>query len=648
MNQTFDAVAFTEILEQLAGYANSLQAKEKIYNLVPYLDEGELRRNMRDTTQARQMLDLLGTPPLPMMEQVGHLVEKAVLGELLLPEEMEEIGMFLAAVRRMQSYLERGKTHRIPAAYYSENLQPLTELKEEINRSIRHGQIDDHASGALWGIRKDLRVLEEKIKVKAEALLKTQKKYMAEAFVVTRNHRLCLPVKKEYKARIPGSVIDTSSTGATIFIEPEAVARLQDEREILKIEEDCEERKILYTLMDMIADMEAPIKGNLETLAKLDFIFAKGKMSAQMDAGEPLINTEGRIVLKDARHPLLPGESNVPLQFEIGGGSRGMIITGPNTGGKTVAIKTVGLFVLMAGCGLHLPCSYGDVAMRNRVLCDIGDGQNLADNLSTFSAHITNVLDILRRATGDSLVILDELGSGTDPAEGMGIAIAILEELRRRGCLYLVTTHYPEVKSYARKHEEIISARMAFDRENLKPLYRLEMGKSGDSCALYIAKRLGMPGHMLQMAAEEAYSGVREELRKELGLDCGGDELERIYEPGITVIKKRAEAKDVSSLFARGDSVSVEPSGEAGIVVRPADLMGNVLVQVKKEKRTVNYKRLKLLVKASQLYPEDYDFSIIFDTVENRKARHDMERKYQKDIQVQVEDYRSGNVEGWS
>jgi len=273
----------------------------------------------------------------------------------------------------------------------------------------------------------------------------------------------------------------------------------------------------------------------------------------------------------------------VPLQFEMGGESRGMIITGPNTGGKTVAIKTVGLFTLMAGCGLHLPCSYGDVAMRNQILCDIGDGQNMEDNLSTFSAHITNVLDILRRATGDSLVILDELGSGTDPAEGMGIAIAILEELRHRGC----------------------SARMAFDRENLKPLYGLEMGKSGDSCALYIAKRLGMPAHMLKVAAGEAYGQVKESLNKELDLEHpGGEELERIYVPGITPIKRKTESKDVSGVFSRGDSVSVESTGEPGIVVKPADLMGNVLVQVKGEKRMVNYKRLKLRVKASQLYPE--------------------------------------------
>ncbi|MCD7994309.1 MAG: DNA mismatch repair protein MutS, partial [Clostridia bacterium] len=460
----------------------------------------------------------------------------------------------------------------------------------------------------------------------------------------------------EYKSKIPGSVIDRSASGSTVFIEPETIARMQDEIEGLRIEEDCEERRILYTLMDKIAMEEDGFKENLELLVKLDFVFAKGKLSAQMEAGEPAINTRGVIRLKGARHPLLPGDANVPLDFELGGEKRGMVITGPNTGGKTVAIKTVGLFVLMACSGLHLPCMEADIAMRNLVLCDIGDGQDILDNLSTFSAHITNVLEILKRATGESLVILDELGSGTDPAEGMGIAIAILEQLRLRGCLYLVTTHYPEVKTYAGRHKELISARMAFDRENLRPLYRLEMGKTGDSCALYIAKRLGMPEDMIQTAAAEAY-GEGAKLEKPLektrekplekshektpvkspGRHWPGG-LERIPVPGIVPIKRKPAAASPEDGYTRGDSVEVLPKGEIGIVVRPADQTGNVLVQVKREKRLVNQKRLKLKVRAKELYPEDYDFSIVFDSVENRKARHQMERKYVGNMEVRAEE----------
>ena len=663
MNGTFEAyktVAFDIIREQLADLANSAEAREMARGLVPCMEEGELRRSMRDTTQARQLLELAGMPPMPAMEHTAEFVARSVRGELLTPEEMEEIGMFLAAVRRVRSYLDKGVSYGIPLSFYGENLRLMPELKEEIEGAIRHGRVDDRASNALRDIRRDLLLLEEKIKDKAEGLLKSQKKFMAESFLVTRNGRLCLPVKKEYKSKIPGSVIDRSASGSTVFIEPETIARLQDEIEGLRIEEDCEERRILYTLMDKIAMEEDGFKENLALLAKLDFVFAKGKLSAQMEAGEPAINTQGIIRLKGARHPLLPGDANVPLDFELGGEKRGMVITGPNTGGKTVAIKTVGLFVLMACSGLHLPCREADIAMRNLVLCDIGDGQDILDNLSTFSAHITNVLEILKRATGESLVILDELGSGTDPAEGMGIAIAILEQLRLRGCLYLVTTHYPEVKTYAGRHEELISARMAFDRENLRPLYRLEMGKTGDSCALYIAKRLGMPEDMIQTAASEAYgegadlyqsrekSGEKSQEKsqekfreksqeKPPGRQWPGG-LERIPVPGIVPIKRKPAAASPEKGFTRGDSVEVLPKGEIGIVVRPADQTGNVLVQVKREKRLINQKRLKLKVRAKELYPEDYDFSIVFDSVENRKARHQMERKYVGNMEARVEE----------
>lgn len=647
MNGTFEAyktVAFDMIRDQLADLANSAQAREMAKGLIPCMEEGELRRNMRDTTQARQMLELAGTPPIPAMEHTAELVDKSVRGELLTPEEMEEIGMFLAAVKRVQAYLDRGTSYGIPLSFYGGNLRLLAELREEIEVSVRHGRVDDHASNTLRDIRRDLVLLEEKIKEKAEALLKSQKKYMAESFLVTRNGRLCLPVKKEFKSRITGNAIDRSSTGSTVFIEPETVARLQDELEVRRIEEDCEERRILYTLMDKIAMEEEGFRENLALLVKLDFIFAKGKLSAQMDAIEPSVNTEGIINLKEARHPLLPADTNVPLDFTLGGEKRGMVITGPNTGGKTVAIKTVGLFVLMACSGLHLPCRQADIAMRNLVLCDIGDGQDILDNLSTFSAHITNVLEILKRATRESLVILDELGSGTDPAEGMGIAIAILEQLRLRGCLYLVTTHYPEVKTYAGDHEELLSARMAFDRENLRPLYRLEMGKTGDSCALYIAKRLGMPEEMIRTAAAQAYgSGTMDEtaVKETDHIEAEGRHwpcgLERIPVPGITPIKKRTAAVNQEEGFTRGDSVMVLPAGEIGIVVKAADLKGNVMVQVKREKRLVNQKRLKLKVRARELYPEDYDFSIVFDSVETRKARHQMDRKYMGDVEIYEE-----------
>lgn len=278
MNGTLEAyktVAFDVIRTQLAEHANSQEARELALHLTPCLAEGDLLRNMRDTTQARRMLELAGTPPIPAMEHTAQIVDRSVRGELLTPDEMEETGMFLSAVGRVRSYLERGTAYGIPLAYYGGNLRLLPELKEEIERSIRHGRVDDHASNTLREVRRELQLLSDKIKDKAESLLKSQKKYMAESFVVTRNGRLCLPVKKEYKSRIPGSVIDRSSTGSTLFIEPESVSRLQEEWDILKIEEDCEERRILYTLMDMIASEEESLRADLELLVKLDFMHAR-------------------------------------------------------------------------------------------------------------------------------------------------------------------------------------------------------------------------------------------------------------------------------------------------------------------------------------------------------------------------------------
>lgn len=629
---------FDRILEMLKENANTAEAREQIEGLKPYREERELRRCLRETTQAREMLDLLGTPPLPRMERTKEYVDKAVRGDLLLAEELEELGVFLSAVGRLDAYLERGKEHQLSIAYYNENLTVMEELREELLRSIRSGRVDDFASPYLRDIRRDLIKLEGRMQEKAENVLRTQKSSMADSYVVKRGGRICLPVKREYKSRVPGSVIDTSSTGATLFIEPQAVARLGEEWEAKKLEEDCEERRILYTLAGLVAEQESGLRGNLDIIVRLDFMFAKGKLSTQMDAVCPEINTEGRLSLRRARHPFLRKEDCIPLDMELGkscGGveKRGIVITGPNTGGKTVAIKTVGLFCLMGGAGLHVPCDSAELSMFNGVLCDIGDGQNIADNLSTFSAHISNVLDILKKATEESLVILDELGSGTDPAEGMGIAVAILERLRERGCLFLVTTHYPEVKAYALQKPEIISARMAFDRMDLKPLYRLEMGKAGDSCALYIAKRLGMPSDMLALAAREAYGEVSAELGKELDLDSPA-EASRERLPRIRKIEEHALAREGAGGFARGDSVTVLPEGVIGIVAEPADRRGIVLVQVKKEKLRINYKRLKLKVAAKELYPEDYDFSIIFDTVEDRKARHLMSKRHQEGVEI--------------
>ena len=635
-NESLKTLGYYQILEQLKDYAFSAGAKERIGRMRPLLSELKLRKYINDTSQAKGMVEAYGTPPLPAMDHMDEYIKKAAAGALLLPEELEELCMFLNSVGRLKIYLGKGEDEKISLAFYNQNLESLDDLKEEIRRCIRNGRVDDYASPYLKDIRKQIVLLSEKIGEKAEKALKANKAYISDAFVVKRNGRYCIPVRKKCRNMVLGSAVDQSSTGATIFVEPASVAGLREELELYQIEEDSEERRILYSLTSLAAQNEEALKEDIRVIEKLDFIFAKGRLSLEMNAVEPEINTEHYIRLKKARHPMLSGETCVPLDFEIGRENRGVIITGPNTGGKTVAIKTVALMSAMACSGLHVPCECAELCMQNEILCDIGDGQNISDNLSTFSAHIKNVLEILKRSQKDSLVILDELGSGTDPAEGMGIAVAILEELRNSGALFLVTTHYPEVKEYADRYPEVVNARMEFDRETLKPLYRLKVGEAGESCALYIAKRLGFPGAMLSAAAREAYGEKSEAVIDSLQLTDTQEKLRREKAPSIQKTEKKKETK--IRRFVTGDSVTVLPEGEIGIIVKPADENGQVLVQIKREKKLFSHKRLKLKVAASELYPEDYDFSVIFDTVENRKARHKMGKGFREDLVIKTEE----------
>lgn len=638
MDHTFQILEFNLILEKLEEFAHTEAAKEKIKNLTPSLKEGEVKKSLRDTTEARTIIDRIGLPPAVSMNGLKEIMDTARQGGCLSAEDLEQTGGMLTAVKRFKDFLNRCKYLELGLPYYEQDLNPLEDLAREIYESVRNGKVEDSASKHLKNIRQDVARLEEKLRAKAESILRGNKKYFSDSYVTMRNGRLCLPVKKDYRSGVPGSVIDQSATGSTLFIEPAAIAVLNGELELLRIEEENEARRILYMLTASVEENLEVLEGDKRLLEKLDFLFAKGSLSASMAGTSPGINTDRTIKIINGRHPFMNPETVVPLNFELGKKERGIVITGPNTGGKTVSIKTVGLFSLMAQCGLHLPCEEADLCMNSQVLCDIGDGQNITENLSTFSAHITNVMRILKEAGPESLVILDELGSGTDPAEGMGIAIAILEELRSNGCLFLATTHYPEVKTYAKEAEGITNARMAFDKETLRPLYRMEIGEAGESCALYIAKRLGMPEAMIRRARRYAY-GEQESL--------GEEELKTLNEsaehlnfkgPKIEKLKKMAVNKNVmEKKFTIGDSVYVYPDKKKGIVCKPVNDKGLLQVQMPDKKIWVNQKRVKLLVAAEELYPEDYDFSIIFDTVENRKARHKMEKGYQEGLEIRTE-----------
>lgn len=636
-----DMLEFKQIINKLKENAVTDRAKERFDSLVPILSESLLRKCMQETTEGRKILDNLGTPPFSPVKDIKKLVDAAERGELLTIAELEQIKQFSTLCMRLKRYLKKSEEWDFAISSYSSGMMELDVLKDETERCIRNERIDDYASKELREIRRKLESITNQIRSKLDSILKSRKDCFSESFISNRNGHFTLPVKKEHKFQISGSVIDISSSGATYFIEPTAVSKLKEEYGELLISESNEERKVLYMLSANVSDFKHEILLNLHYIEELDYIFSKAKLSVELKAIEPVIHTKRHLRIINGRHPLLSRNVCVPLGIEVGDGIRGVVITGPNTGGKTVALKTVGLFSVMAQCGLHLPCDEAEICMNSKVICDIGDGQSITENLSTFSAHMKNVISIVKEVDSESLVLLDELGSGTDPAEGMGIAIAILEELRLSNCNFIATTHYPEVKGYAQEAEGMVNARMAFDKESLKPLYSLEMGQAGESCALYIAKRLGMSSKMLERAYQETYRNVSTKISTAYGnytpdkamdiaiheenVENGDDakilsSIQRI-EP-VVQVNRRAER------FKIGDSVMVYPQKKIGIVFEKANSKGEVGVQIKREKLYVNHKRLQLKAAAEDLYPEDYDFSIVFDSADDRKARHTMERKH--------------------
>ncbi len=622
---------FDNILGKLAENALSEIVKTRCLALEPSLNEAEVRRWMNETTQAKRIIEQTGTPPLSSMTELQKVIDLIAIYAMLMPEQIAYVSSFLVSCRRMKTYLRKAEATDSNIAWYGGSIDELRALDNEIERCIRNGIVDDKASVQLDGIRRQIGITTDQIKAKLDALLRKKKAYFSESFVSVRNGRYTLPVKREHKNDVAGTIIEMSNTGGTCFIEPSSVGRLQSELYALQIEEDSEVRRILYYLTALISDNLPAIKLNIETMETLDFLFAKGKLSISMKASPVGINTCREIRAIDARHPLLNPSSAVPLNFEVGCKTAGVVITGPNTGGKTVTLKTVGLLSLMVQSGLHVPADENSsFCMHNLVLCDIGDSQSIAENLSTFSSHMKNIIDILKQANEESLVLLDELGSGTDPTEGMGLAIAILDELCAKRCLFVVTTHYPEIKEYAANKPELTNARMAFDKKSLMPLYRLEIGEAGESCALYIAEMLGMPRQMLRRAHETAY-----------GSKVEGHWLtapqNAVVSEGIVAVPRIVRQKEQqpetlshSGKFNIGDSVIVYPQKEIGIVYARSNEKGEIGVQVKGKKKLINHKRIKLYVAAGELYPENYDFSIIFDSVKNRKARRIMDKRHEE------------------
>lgn len=628
MNKYFKALEFDKILDELSEQALSSGGKNCALALEPYSKIKIIEEKQRETQEGKILIEKIGTPPLFTMKEVylmGGIIEK---GDMLMPNQLREISSFISSANRMKSYLKRGVSLDLFLTSWRDAIIDLEHIKDEIDLSISGDMVSSKASSLLGDIRRKIEFTENRIKVKLDELVQSNKKYLSDPMVVTRGGRYTLPFKSEYKNKIKGNVADISRAGGTCFIEPQQIVNIQNELDCLKVEEDSEIRRILYMLTALVEDDFQSISANIDVMEKLDFIFAKAKLSLKYSCCKPEITNDDKIVIKSGTHPLLNKETAIPLNLELY--ERGLIITGPNTGGKTVVLKTIGLFTLMATCGLNIPAEAATLPFTDRVFCDIGDGQSLEESLSTFSSHITNIIEILKNSTENSLILLDELGSGTDPDEGMAIAIAILDELVGKGARVFSTTHYPEVKSFCDSSKYYAGGSMTFDRQRLCPLYQLKIGTHGESCALFIGEKLGLSKSILEKAEKIANSKYKSDIKI--------DEIVGKTETKRSAKKPKVEEsilykKEEKFQFEVGDSVTL-PKGDIGIVCQIADKKGMVGVFIKNEKTMINYKRLKMKVKYYELYPSDYDFSILFDTVENRKKRRIMSKRHDSSIEI--------------
>ena len=498
---------YPKITAMLESRAASPMGKELCRELLPMTDIEDITRAQGETTVATSLILKKGSLPLGGISDIRTALARALAGGMLSPEELVQISDFLYVCRKLINYGKRNDEEpESVLSKYFDGLFAANELENEITRCINpSGEINDNASPKLSDLRRNIRVSHDRIRDHLQKVIQSAayKNMLQDAIVTRRGERFCVPVKAEHKGAFPGLVHDQSATGATVFMEPSSVVELNNKIKDLHFEEKREEERILFKLSGLVADDGEVLNANFNIIAHLDFVFAKGELSLQMKASEPFFNNRGSINLRKARHPLLKQDTAVPIDVYLGGEFYMLLITGPNTGGKTVTLKTVGLFVLMGQAGLHIPAfENSELAVFWNVFSDIGDEQSIEQSLSTFSSHMKNIVNILEEVGPKSLVLLDELGAGTDPTEGAALAIALLSYLHAKKITTIVTTHYSELKLYALSTKGVENASCEFDVETLRPTYRLLIGIPGKSNAFAIAKRLGLRDDIINSAKE--------------------------------------------------------------------------------------------------------------------------------------------------
>ncbi|MCL1885142.1 MAG: endonuclease MutS2 [Defluviitaleaceae bacterium] len=597
------ALEFGKIIEQLAGKAASPMGKVKCAEALPLTRLDDINRSQGETTEAAGYILRKGSLPLGGISDIYAAISRAAAGGMLTAEELLQVGECLYVFKKISLYGKEDVLVRSLLSEYFSGITPNEKMENEISRCIKpSGEVSDNASPKLAEIRRSIRVTHDRIRDHLQGVIQSAsyKNMLQDAIVTLRGDRFCVPVKAEYRTSFPGMVHDQSSTGATVFMEPLSVVELNNKIKDLHFEEKREEEKILYKLSAMVWEDGEILEANLKIITELDYIFAKGELSLSMKASEPKFNNRGYINIRKGRHPLLKQDTVVPTDIYLGGEFSMLLITGPNTGGKTVTLKTVGLFTLMGQSGLHIPAlDNSELAVFDEVFADIGDEQSIEQSLSTFSSHMSNIVSILENVGPNALVLLDELGAGTDPTEGAALAISLLSHLHSQKIRTVITTHYSELKLYALSTDGAENASCEFDVETLRPTYRLLIGIPGKSNAFAIAKRLGLNDNIIDEA--RALLSQKDIRFEDVITDLEASKKQVLIEQDRAAAYRRDAEKlreDASKLEEKlrtqREKLQKEAREEAGQLVRDAKKEAEKLItELRKQLSTISQSELE-------------------------------------------------------
>ncbi|KEI91025.1 endonuclease MutS2 [Clostridium botulinum] len=614
--ETLEKLHYYELKEMIKEYCVSGLGKRLIDKLEPSSNIKIVNQRLDETSEGRRLLDFSYNIPLEGIFNILPLIEKIEKGASLEPTDLTMMSNFLRGCRKVKLFIKDKEGYAPTLSAYGENICDLSYIEEEINRSIRGSVVDSNASRELKKIRRNIDICESKIKEKLDKFLRNSanKEYIQEFFVSQRDGKHTIAIKAAHKNKVQGTIVETSSKGTTVFMEPNVISKHTSELAVLKAEESVEEYKILATLTEMLFERIKDLKMNVDVISEYDMIWAKAKYSKVINGIKPKLNDYGYIKIIKGKYPLI--KDSIPLDFEIGKDYRGLIITGPNAGGKTIVLKTIGLLTLAIQSGFHIEAEEGtEFSVFKKLFVDIGDNQSVENALSTFSSHVKNLAEIIRESTKSTLLLFDEIGSGTEPNEGSALAIAILEELYHKGSITISTTHYGEIKNFSKEHPDFENAAMEFEKETLEPLYRLSIGKVGDSNALYISKKMGL------------YDSIIDRARKYMDTKSYNYNL---IEDSKIIKNKELQAEEDFYEYSVGDKIILLENNESAIVYKERDRLNNVTILYNKEFIDVNYKRIKLELKASELYPEGYDLNQLFISYKERKLEKDIKRGSKK------------------